>query len=231
MPVFTFFRGEPEVVVERARESGALTIYQVTTVAEAEAAVRAGVDMLVAQGSEAGGHVGPIALAEILPAVVRVAGGRPVLAAGGIVDGPDSRLRSASAPTEYGLGLASSLRRSRLPTQPTSRRSSTHSRVRLSAPQSGTSSGAGLGPGWRFAPSGTPSGIAGVDAKKRSKRFAMRSRKGSRGRNATVTPTKWTSWLARVRANRSIEPAGDLVRTIAADAERVLPDPPGRFAG
>ncbi len=89
VPIVTFFRGEPELVVERARAAGALTIYQVTTVAEAEAAVRAGVDVLVAQGSEAGGHVGPTALSEILPAVVRVAGGRPVLAAGGIVDGPD----------------------------------------------------------------------------------------------------------------------------------------------
>jgi nitronate monooxygenase len=88
VPIFTFFRGDPELVVGRARATGALTIYQVTTVAEAEAAVQAGVDVLVAQGVEAGGHVGPIALSAILPAVIAVAGGRPVLAAGGIVDGP-----------------------------------------------------------------------------------------------------------------------------------------------
>jgi nitronate monooxygenase len=87
VPVFTFFRGDPARVVQSAHAAGALVIYQVTTVKEAKAAIAAGSDMLVAQGSEAGGHVGPIALSALLPRVVEVAGGRPVLAAGGIVDG------------------------------------------------------------------------------------------------------------------------------------------------
>jgi NAD(P)H-dependent flavin oxidoreductase YrpB (nitropropane dioxygenase family) len=87
VPVITFFRGEPERVVARAHAAGAAVIYQVTTVEEAQRAIRAGADMLIAQGSEAGGHVGPIALSTILPAVVAIAGGRPVFAAGGIVDG------------------------------------------------------------------------------------------------------------------------------------------------
>jgi nitronate monooxygenase len=86
VPVFTFFRGEPASVVPRAHAAGALVVYQVTTVAEADAALRAGADVLVAQGCEAGGHVGPIPLKEILPAVVARARGVPVLAAGGIVD-------------------------------------------------------------------------------------------------------------------------------------------------
>jgi NAD(P)H-dependent flavin oxidoreductase YrpB (nitropropane dioxygenase family) len=47
----------------------------------------AGVDVLTAQGMEAGAHMGPTALGTIVPTVVRVAGDRPVLAAGGIVDG------------------------------------------------------------------------------------------------------------------------------------------------
>jgi nitronate monooxygenase len=46
-----------------------------------------GVDVLVAQGCEAGGRMGPLPLHSLLPAVVAVAGDRPVLAAGGIVDG------------------------------------------------------------------------------------------------------------------------------------------------
>jgi nitronate monooxygenase len=87
VPIFTFFRGAPGRVVAQARSAGAYVIYQVTTVSEAEEALDAGADMLVAQGSESGGHVGPIALSAILPAVVEVAGDRPVLAAGGIVDG------------------------------------------------------------------------------------------------------------------------------------------------
>jgi nitronate monooxygenase len=86
VPILTFFRGDPVRVIDRAKAAGALTLYQVTTAAEAESAVGAGVDVLIAQGSEAGGHVGPVPRAQILPAVRAVAAGRPVLAAGGIVD-------------------------------------------------------------------------------------------------------------------------------------------------
>jgi nitronate monooxygenase len=73
--------------VARAQATGAVTIHQVTTVAEAEYASKVGVDVLIAQGREAGGHMGPMPLWTLLPEVVRVAGSRPVLAAGGIVDG------------------------------------------------------------------------------------------------------------------------------------------------
>jgi nitronate monooxygenase len=88
VPVFTFFRGNPDLVVRRAKSAGAVVIYQVTTVAEAKAALHAGADVLVAQGIEAGGHVGPTPLSTLLPAVVGIAGDHPVLGAGGIVDGP-----------------------------------------------------------------------------------------------------------------------------------------------
>ena len=87
VPIFTFFRGDPHRVVERAHAIDAVVLYQVTTIAEAEVALEAGADVLVAQGREAGGHVGPVPLRTLLPAVVAVAAGRPVLAAGGIVDG------------------------------------------------------------------------------------------------------------------------------------------------
>ena len=91
VPVFTFFSGYPgdlEAAVARAHAGGALVIHQVTTVAEAERACAAGADVLVAQGCEAGGHMGPVPLLSLLTAVVGMAGARPVLAAGGIVDGP-----------------------------------------------------------------------------------------------------------------------------------------------
>lgn len=88
-PIFSFFRGRPAEAVARAHEVGALTMHQVTTVAEAQEACAAGVDVLVAQGHEAGGHNGPLPLLSLLPAVVAVADERPVLAAGGIVNGRD----------------------------------------------------------------------------------------------------------------------------------------------
>jgi NAD(P)H-dependent flavin oxidoreductase YrpB (nitropropane dioxygenase family) len=49
--------------------------------------VKAGVDVIVAQGTEGGGHTGAIANFALLPQVVDVAGDIPVLAAGGIYDG------------------------------------------------------------------------------------------------------------------------------------------------
>ena len=87
VPVFSFFRGDPAEATARAHEAGARVIHQVTTVAEAIRARDVGVDVLVAQGYEAGGHNGPLPLFSFLPEVVAVAGHRPALAAGGIVDG------------------------------------------------------------------------------------------------------------------------------------------------
>jgi NAD(P)H-dependent flavin oxidoreductase YrpB (nitropropane dioxygenase family) len=90
VPVFSFFRGDdPAEAVARAHAVGAMTMHQITTPAEAARACEVGVDVLVAQGHEAGGHNGPIPLAILLPEVIALAGERPVLAAGGLVDGRD----------------------------------------------------------------------------------------------------------------------------------------------
>jgi NAD(P)H-dependent flavin oxidoreductase YrpB (nitropropane dioxygenase family) len=87
VPVFAFFRGEPAEAIARAHAAGATTICQITTVDEAIQARQARADVLAAQGHEAGGHMGPIPLLTLLPEVVAVANGLPVLAAGGIVNG------------------------------------------------------------------------------------------------------------------------------------------------
>ena len=49
--------------------------------------IEAGVDLLIAQGTEAGGHTGTIATMVLTPEIVDISGGRPVLAAGGIASG------------------------------------------------------------------------------------------------------------------------------------------------
>lgn len=87
VPVFSFFRGDPTAAVARAHRAGAVTIHQVTTTDEALQAARAGADVIAAQGTEAGGHCGPLPLSALLPDVVRLIGDRPIIAAGGIVDG------------------------------------------------------------------------------------------------------------------------------------------------
>ncbi|MFI2435955.1 NAD(P)H-dependent flavin oxidoreductase [Streptomyces sp. NPDC018693] len=83
----SFHIGVHADLVARARDAGVPWIQQVQDLAEAEQAVAAGVDVIVAQGGEAGGHGGEVATMVLVPQVVDVAGGIPVVAAGGIADG------------------------------------------------------------------------------------------------------------------------------------------------
>jgi nitronate monooxygenase len=79
--------GDPTPFAESVRAARKVLIIQVTTMREAEQALGVGADIIVAQGSEAGGHGGGRATLPFVPAVVDIAGNTPVLAAGGIADG------------------------------------------------------------------------------------------------------------------------------------------------
>lgn len=79
--------GDPGPFVNVIKSAGAVAIVQVTDVAEAEDAVTAGADIVVAQGTEAGGHGGQRSTLPFVPFVVDLVAPRPVLAAGGIGDG------------------------------------------------------------------------------------------------------------------------------------------------
>lgn len=80
--------GDPAPFVARIKDAGAQLICQVQTVAMAREAVAAGADLLVAQGTEGGGHGVARGLFTLLPEVVDAVGDRvPVIAAGGIADG------------------------------------------------------------------------------------------------------------------------------------------------
>jgi nitronate monooxygenase len=76
--------GSPAPYVERAHAAGIKIATQVNTVAAAREAAAAGVDLIVAQGTEAGGHTGSISTLPLLQGVLDVAGDIPVVAAGGI---------------------------------------------------------------------------------------------------------------------------------------------------
>jgi nitronate monooxygenase len=79
--------GDPAGYVDQVHAAGALVLHSVGSAEEAKRAVAAGVDVVVAQGWEAGGHVwGRVATLPLVPAVVDAVAPIPVLAAGGIGD-------------------------------------------------------------------------------------------------------------------------------------------------
>jgi NAD(P)H-dependent flavin oxidoreductase YrpB (nitropropane dioxygenase family) len=86
--VVSTFWGDPGPVRHVIRAAGALHLHTVGSVADAVLAAERGVDGLVAQGWEAGGHVhGTIGSMALVPAVVDAVAPLPVIAAGGIADG------------------------------------------------------------------------------------------------------------------------------------------------
>jgi NAD(P)H-dependent flavin oxidoreductase YrpB (nitropropane dioxygenase family) len=87
VPVLSFFWGDPTPYVGRAHAAGVKVFHQVGSVADARRAAVAGVDVIIAQGVEAGGHVaGEVSTLALLPRVVDAVAPRPVAAAGGIAD-------------------------------------------------------------------------------------------------------------------------------------------------
>src|SRR5215510_7590811 len=88
IPLLSLFWGDPTPYVEAAHRRGTKVLIQVGSVAEAKAAAAAGVDAIIAQGVEAGGHVrGTTALSILVPAVIEAVKPVPVIAAGGIANG------------------------------------------------------------------------------------------------------------------------------------------------
>ena len=85
--VFMLSFGNPQPYVSTIKTAGCALICQVQDVEDASAAKAAGADIIVAQGTEAGGHGATRATLPLVPAVVDAVAPTPVLAAGGIADG------------------------------------------------------------------------------------------------------------------------------------------------
>jgi NAD(P)H-dependent flavin oxidoreductase YrpB (nitropropane dioxygenase family) len=77
----------PPDLVERAHGGGVLVAALAGTARHARRHAEAGVDLIVAQGTEAGGHTGEVATMVLVPEVVDAVSPLPVLAAGGIASG------------------------------------------------------------------------------------------------------------------------------------------------
>jgi enoyl-[acyl-carrier protein] reductase II len=83
----SFHLGVAPDLIARAHDAGIVWIQQVMDRRQAEQALEAGADVLVAQGGEAGGNGGWVGTIVLVPQVVDLAGDVPVVAAGGIADG------------------------------------------------------------------------------------------------------------------------------------------------
>jgi NAD(P)H-dependent flavin oxidoreductase YrpB (nitropropane dioxygenase family) len=100
--IVSFFWGDPAPYVGAVHAAGAKAALTVGSADEARRAVDAGVDVIVAQGWEAGGHVrGQVSSLALVPAVIDAVGETPVVAAGGITDG-----RGLAAVLALGAGAA-----------------------------------------------------------------------------------------------------------------------------
>lgn len=103
VPVLVLFWGDPKPFVDRAHRAGTKLVQQAGSVEEAKAAADAGVDAVMIQGVESGGHVkGTTALSIVLPATIEAVRPLPVIAAGGVADG-----RSLAAVLSAGAEAAS----------------------------------------------------------------------------------------------------------------------------
>ena len=85
--VFALGIGTPTAAVDAAKSDGKTVVSLVGSPRNARYAIDAGADIIVAQGYDAGGHTGTIGTFSLIPQIVDIAAGRPVLAAGGVATG------------------------------------------------------------------------------------------------------------------------------------------------
>lgn len=96
IPVASFAQAPGEATVKKLKDAGVVVVPTIGAPRHAEKVAAWGVDAVIAQGAEGGGHTGPIATSLLLPAVVDTVD-IPVIAAGGMVDG-----RSLAAALAFG---------------------------------------------------------------------------------------------------------------------------------
>lgn len=99
--MFAMAVGTPPDVVARAKAAGQVTLSLIGSPRHVSRPLAAGVDLLVAQGYDAGAHTGTVGTLSLVPQVVQLAGAVPVLAAGGIATG--SQLAAALAMGAQGV--------------------------------------------------------------------------------------------------------------------------------
>jgi nitronate monooxygenase len=232
----SFFWGDAAPYLDAVRNAGGKAMLTVGSAAEARRAVDQGVDIVVAQGWEAGGHVwGEVSTLVLVPAVVDAVPGTPVVAAGGIVDG-----RGLAAVLALGAGAAwmgtRFLLSDEAPAHPIWKGRS------LEAAETDTFHGQLFDIGWAEAnhrvirnstveawiaagrpPSGQRPGEGEVLARRADGREVVRYTSMSPRDDVEGRVEELSLWAGQsVGLVHEVLPAGEIVRRTVADAERIL---------
>ena len=235
--IISFFWGDPGALVARCHDAGALVFLTIASAREARRAVDAGVDVVVAQGWEAGGHVwGEVSTLVLVPAVVDAVAPVPVVAAGGIADGRGLAAVLALGASAAWMGTRFVLA-AETPAHPVYRR------MLLAANETETLHSSVFDVEWPNAPHRTlrNSTIAAWEAAGRPPTGARPDEGEVIGavdgepirRYESASPEEGVGgeveamslWAGQdVGLVDSIEPAGDIVRRVAAEAAAILGD-------
>jgi len=98
--------GAPKAVVQAAKARGQTTLALIGSPHHVQRSIDAGVDIIVAQGYDAGAHTGPIGTFSLVPQIVEAAGNLPVLVAGGVATGQHIAAALAMGAQGVWLGTA-----------------------------------------------------------------------------------------------------------------------------
>jgi len=231
VPVIGHSFADPTPYVAAIHAAGLLMIAQVQTVALARTAAAAGVDIIVAQGTEAGGHTGYSGTLPLVPAVVDVAGGIPVIAAGGIADGRGlaAVLMLGAEGAWLGSRFVASIEaeggswvKERVVT------AGTDDTVLTRAYDIVTQAAFPPGIGDRVVRNDYTDAWHGRDDELPARRSELHAQlvQAAKIGDGRIAPTRAGNAAGLIHA---VEPAADIVRAIIAEAERILRDRPGQL--
>ena len=210
-------------IFARAHDRGAKVMHMVARLDEAERAVAAGADVIVAQGSEGGGHVGEIGTTVIVRQVVRAVAPVPVLAAGGFEDG--AGLAAALALGVDGVLLGTrflATDESPLPGWLKEELVAADGYDTVRTTVTDALSGRDWPGAWvRVLRTPFVERWLGREPEVRRRRSELRVVYDAM--DADEKPDDWFFWVGQSAGLiDSVEPAGDIVRRIVADAEEIL---------
>jgi nitronate monooxygenase len=227
--------GDPAPLVDRIHAAGAVHVHSVGSAADARLAADAGVDAVVAQGVEAGGHVlGRVSTLALVPAVVDAIAPLPVLAAGGIADG-----RGLAA--VLSLGAEAAWIGTRFVASAEADAHEDYQARLVEATESDTVYGSVFDGGWQGAPHRTldnstlrrwtAAGRPGTDRPGEDEVVGATGRGVAVPRYSSDLPTRGTTGAVEAMALyagqgvgvvHEVLPAADIARTLTRDARRVL---------